>query len=101
MSGVAMRDSLRREVQRREAQLSELSEQRHTQRTDITRLDALIQRSEGAMVDLRKRYEAEVKNRNERCDVFLLALVLFGMKTLDFLKYSFLLNISVFLMSSI
>jgi len=69
-NGIVIRDSLRNDMCKRQATLEELKEERQQQRMDISRLEGLIRQSEERMIGLRKRYEVEVKHRNDRLDAF-------------------------------
>ena len=61
-----MKDSLRNEVAKQKRIDDEMREKREQQRMDIAKLNLLINQSEEAMVQLRKRYETAVQHRNDR-----------------------------------
>lgn len=65
-SGITVRDSLRSEVSKQRQDDSELREKKEQQRMEISKLEILIKQAEQQMVNLRKRYESEVKKRNDR-----------------------------------
>ena len=65
-NAIVMKDSLRNEVAKQKRIEDEMREKREQQRMDIAKLNLLINQSEEAMVQLRKRYETAVQHRNDR-----------------------------------
>ena len=65
-NAIVMKDSLRNEVAKQKRIEDEMREKRDQQRIDIQKLNLLINQSEEAMVQLRKRYETAVQHRNDR-----------------------------------
>lgn len=76
-SGITVRDSLRSEVSKQRQTDSELREKREQQRMEISKLEILIKQAEQQMVNLRKRYESEVKKRNDRYQFCRLSVIIF------------------------
>ncbi|XP_053320353.1 coiled-coil domain-containing protein 146 [Spea bombifrons] len=60
-----IRDSLRKEVGRVSHYLQEMKETKEQQKMEIGRLTNMINQAEEDMVQLRKKYETAVQNRNE------------------------------------
>ena len=65
-NNIVMKDSLRNEVAKQKRIEDDMREKREQQRMDIAKLNLLINQSEEAMVQLRKRYETAVQHRNDR-----------------------------------
>ncbi|XP_067915346.1 coiled-coil domain-containing protein 146 isoform X3 [Heterodontus francisci] len=61
-----IRDSLRRAICKIDQVLRELGEKREGQKIKIVKLSSLINQAEEEMIQLRKKYETVVQNRNER-----------------------------------
>ncbi|XP_059175835.1 coiled-coil domain-containing protein 146-like [Physella acuta] len=66
MNAIVMRDSLRNEVAKQRQLEEELKEKRDQQRTDMAKLNVMINQGEEQMIKLRKRYERNVQHRNDR-----------------------------------
>lgn len=65
-NSVVIRDSLRNEVSTQQMTSEELKEQMEQQRLAISKLNELINKAEENMVELRRRYESAVQERNRR-----------------------------------
>lgn len=68
MNAIVMRDSLRNEVAKQRQLEEELKEKKDQQRTDMAKLNLMINQGEEQMIKLRKRYERNVQHRNDRLD---------------------------------
>lgn len=64
-NAVVIRDSLRNEMSKRTKTEEENREKREQLRLDIAKLNDLINKAEESMVQLRKRYESAVQERND------------------------------------
>ena len=65
-NAIVIRDSLRNEVAKQQRIEEEMREKREQHKMDINKLNLLINQAEEQMVQLRKRYETAVQNRNDR-----------------------------------
>lgn len=68
-NAIVIRDSLRNEVAKQQRIEEEMREKRGQHKMDIDKLNLLINQAEEQMVQLRKRYETAVQNRNDRYDI--------------------------------
>lgn len=65
-NAVVIRDSLRNELSKHRLTAEDLKEQIEQQRLGITKLNDMINKAEEAMVELRRRYENSIQDRNRR-----------------------------------